>query len=1034
MNIAEWAIKNKVITLTLTFLILGGGILAYENLGRLEDPEFTIKEAKIITYYPGASPQEVEQEVTNTIETEIQKLGELKKIESTSQRGLSIITPEIKDKYDKFTLPQIWDELRRKVQAAQSQLPTGTQPSIVNDDFGDVFGIFFAVYGDGYSYRELKSVVDMLRKELLLVPGVAKIDLWGIQQEQVFVEVSRTRTAQLGIPLSAIYDTLGSQNTVVPAGNVKVDDKYIAIDPTGAFDSVAAIGNLLVRDPDDPDNLIYLRDLATISRGYKTPPDTLMRYNGKPAMGLALSTVEGGNVVEMGRLVEQKLDELAPQIPVGVELGIISYQAKAVTEAIDAFIINLVQALAIVIVVLMLFMGLRSGLLMGAVLLLTVLTTFIFMGIYEINLQRISLGALVIALGMLVDNAIVITDGILVRISQGEDRIAAAKTVVSNNMWPLLGATIIAILAFAAVGLSQDSTGEYTRSLFQVILISLLASWVIAITITPLLCVMFLKPATLAAGVDPYGGRFYSLYRGFLRFCIRVRYLTVLLMVGLLALAIYGFSLLNQSFFPASVRPQFMVHYWLPEGTDIRDTSADLQDIEAYTRTLEGVTNVSTFVGQGPSRFLLTFVPEDPNSSYGLMLVDVEDYHAIPAIGQKVQTHIEESFPNAQPQIRKFEQGPGEASKIQVRFSGPEPETLRRLAERAKSIMRSAGAEAIKTDWRERIPKVVPIFSETQARRTGITREDLNRTLESAFSGTQVGTYREGNKLLPIISRPPPEERLDVQNINDVQIWSPLAQQAIPLLQVVSGFKTRWEDPLIMRRDRKRTITVKCDAVGEEPSVLLARLMPKIEAIPLPSGYELQWGGQYEDSKNAQAGLFSNLPIPALLMGLTLIFLFNAIRQPLIILLTIPLSIVGVSAGLLVTNQPFGFMALLGFLSLSGMLIKNGIVLIDQIDMEIREGKERLDAIIDSAASRLRPVLMAALTTMLGMTPLFTDDFYAAMAVTIAAGLGFGTVLTLVVVPVLYAIFFRIPYHPAGATPPQAASKEEMPHPTEAAA
>jgi multidrug efflux pump subunit AcrB len=1034
MNIAELAIRKKVITLTLCLLIIGIGILAYDSLGRLEDPEFTIKEAKVITYYPGASPLEVEQEVTDIIETEIQKLGQIKKIKSsTSQRGLSIITPEIKDEYDKYTLPQVWDELRHKVQAAQPKLPPGAQTSIVNDDFGDVFGIFFAVYGEGYSYRELKDIVDMLRKELLLVPGVAKIDLWGTQQEQVFVEISRLRIAQLGISLDAIYNTLESQNLVVSAGKVKVGDEYITIAPTGEFDSVAGIGDLLVSNPNS-NNLVYLRDLATISRGYKTPPDTLMRYNGKPAIGLALSTVQGGNVVEMGKLVEQKLDELAPQIPLGVELGIISYQSKSVTEAINAFIANLIEALAIVILVLMVFMGLRSGLLIGAILLLTVLATFIVMSIYGITLQRISLGALVIALGMLVDNAIVVTDSILVRITKGEDRIEAAKTVVSRNMWPLLGATVIAILAFAAVGLSQDATGEFTRSLFQVMLISLMASWIIAITITPLFCVMFLKPERMAAGADPYGGRFYSAYRGVLRFCIRVRYLTLLCMVGLLALAIYGFGLLSNTFFQASTRPQFMVHYWLPEGTDIRETSADLKKIEAYAQTLKGVTNVSTFVGQGPSRFLLTFVPEDPNQSYGLLLIDVEDNREIPAIAERLQTHIDTVYPDAQPQIRKFELGPGEASKIQVRLSGTEPEMLRSLAERVKAIMREEGAEAIKTDWRERVKKIVPIFSEVQARRTGITREDLSRTLESAFSGTQVGIYREGNKLLPIISRPPGEERLDVENINDVQIWNPIAQQSIPLLQVVSGLEIQWEDPIIKRRNRKRTITVKCDAVGEPPSALLTRIMPKIEAVRLPPSYELEWGGEYENSRDAQGSVFRNLPIPALLMVLTLVFLFNAIRQPLIILLTIPLSIVGVSAGLLATNQPFGFMALLGLLSLSGLLIKNAIVLIDQIDTEIHEGRDRLDAIIDSAVSRTRPVAMAALTTMLGMTPLLTDDFYVAMAVTIAAGLGFATVLTLIVVPVLYAVFFRVPYHRPGESPPKAASKANVPHPSKAVA
>jgi len=1006
MNIAEYAIRKRTITLFMTFLVFAGGILAYRNLGRLEDPEFTIKDAKVVTAYPGATPREVEEEVTDVLETEIQQLGQLDEITSMSKPGLSIITPTIKNKYDKSSLPQVWDELRRKVQAAQGKLPPGVSSSMVNDDFGDVFGVFFAVTGEGFTYRELEDQVDFLRRELLLVEGVAKVDLWGVRPEQVFVEVSRARIARLGISLEEIYRTLGEKNMVVPSGEVLVGREYIAIQPTGGVSSLEDIGNVLIRS--DAANPVYLKDIADIRRGYETPPSTIMRYDGLPAIGLGISTVEGGNVVDMGRALEARLQELKARIPLGIELGVISFQAETVTESIDAFLVNLLEAVGIVIAVLMIFMGLRSGLLIGSILLLTILGTFILMAMYDVLLQRISLGALIIALGMLVDNAIVVTDGILVRISSGEDRIQAAKSVVSQNMMPLFGATAIAVLAFAPVGLSPDSTGEYCRSLFQVLLFSLMLSWVIAITVTPLFCVEFLKADPSAKDADPYGGAFYRLYRSFLKFCIGRRWLTMAVLGVLLGLAVQGFGHLEEGFFPASTRAQFMVHYWLPQGTDIRVTSDEMKELERFILSEEKVSAVSTFVGQGALRFILTYAPEDPKASYGLLLVNIEDYRQIPALAEKIDGFVEEKRPDALVQVRKFELGPGDASKVQARFGGPDPDTLRKLAGEAMDIMRKEGAQAIMTDWRERVKVLVPVFAEVQARRLGINRADLNWALEGAFSGLRVGLYREGDKLLPIVSRPPQEERVDVDYIKDIQIWSPVAGKAVPLRQVVTEFRTEWRDDMIMRRDRKRTITVKCDAEGEAPSVLLARVMPQVEAIPIPPGYELQWGGEYEDSAKAQESLAGNIPVPALLMVLVLVFLFNTIRQPLIILLTLPLAVIGVTLGLLLTKQPFGFMALLGFLSLSGMLIKNAIVLIDQINLEIREGKSPYRAVVDSAVSRTRPVAMAALTTVLGMIPLLLDAFYIGMAVTIVGGLSFATVLTLVVVPVLYAIFYGV--------------------------
>jgi multidrug efflux pump subunit AcrB len=1021
MNIAELSIHKKVIVLFITFLTIGGGILAYENMGRLEDPEFTIKVAKVVTFYPGASAEEVQREVTDVLETAIQQLPQLWRITSRSTDGMSIITPEIRQSYTAAQMPQIWDELRRKVGDAQWQLPPGVLESIVNDDFGDVFGVYIAITGEGYSYAALKDYADLLRRELLQVPGVANVALNGAQQEMIYIEISRSRIAQLGIPLDLVYQTIGVQNTVTDAGRVGVGGSRIAVRPSGEFDSVEAISNLLIPDVTGGGRLIRVRDIATVTRDYQDPPNALMRYNGKPAIGLGVSTVSGGNVVVMGELVRARLAELEPLTPLGMNLDFIFFQGEVVTEAINNFVVSLAQAIGIVIVVLLIFMGLRSGLIIGVVLLVTILATLIVMFAMGITLQRISLGALIIALGMLVDNAIVITDGILVRISRGMDRIKAAREITSQTAMPLLGATFIAVLAFVPIGFSPDNTGEYTRSLFLVMLISLLLSWITALTLTPLLCHLYLKPAKVSAGGE---NGFYRAYRSFLVFCIRVRYLTIAATVGLLVLAIIGFGMLREGFFPPSTQPQFMVNYWLPQGADIHATSEDMRKIEDFLLSRESVTAVSSFVGSSAQRFQLTYGPEDPNRSFGQLIVEVDDRHRIPELTMEAYHFVRDNLPNGEPVVNLFELGPGGAFKVRARFSGPDSAVLRDLADQARRIMQDSGlAQIATTDWRQQVLVLAPQFSEAQARRTGIDRTQLSRALHRATEGARVGVYREGDDLIPIVSRAPLNERGDVANLADVQIWSPAAEQAIPLRQVVSGFETQLADAIIMRRDRVRTIEAKADPYpGELASELLEAVKPQIEALELPPGYQLTWGGELENSTRAQGYIASGVPVPLVLMLLVLVMLFNNLRQPLLIMLTVPLAVIGVSVGLLLANEPFGFMALLGFLSLSGMLIKNAIVLIDEINTEGREGRAPLEAVLNAGVSRIRPVAMAAGTTVLGMLPLFSDPFFVGMAVTIIGGLSFATLLTLIVVPVLHATFYRIPVGSAEAPP--AASPE----------
>jgi multidrug efflux pump subunit AcrB len=751
------------------------------------------------------------------------------------------------------------------------------------------------------------------------------------------------------------------------------------------------------------------------------PPPTILRYDGHPAIGLGISTVQGGNVVRMGAAVKVRMRELVADVPVGIEIGIIADQGGETTKSINNFLIGLAESVVIVIGVLMFAMGLRSGLLMGGVLMITVLGTFILMKSNGVLLERISLGALVVALGMLVDNAIVITEGILVGARGGVSREQAGANIVKQTIWPLFGATAIAVLAFAAIGVSQDNTGEFCRSLYKVILYSLMFSWVIAITVTPLLGSMYLKTEggdAAAPQKDPYASPFFRGYRKFLETCIRRRWLVTGLTLGALVLSIVSFKYVTQSFFPPSTRPQFLVHYWLPQGVQIERTAADIGKLEEFVLKQEGVAGVASCIGRGALRFLLTYTPENPNTGYGNLLVSVDDYKKVDGLMALVDGFVEENLPDAQCFSRRFILGPGEAQKIQVRFRGPDPDVLRRIGDEARAVM---AADPMITDvvddWRQRTPVIRPVVNEAAARSAGVTRANISEALQRVYGGLAIGLYREDINKLPIYLASPKGEQLDVAQIENVMVWSPVAGRSVSLAQFVSGFETVSENAIIKRRNRLPTLTLKGDPlVGEAPPVL-AGLRPKMEGRfteivrdwKLGGDYTLEWGGEYENSRDAQTALSSKLPVTFLLMVLICVILFNSLKKPLVIFLTVPLVMIGVTLGLLVSGQPFGFMALLGLLSLIGMQIKNAIVLVDEIGAQLGAGKPGFEAIVESGVSRLRPVSMGAITTVLGMIPLLIDPFFASMAVTIMFGLTGAALFTLIIVPVFYAIVFKVP-------------------------
>ncbi len=1057
MNIAELSIEKSVITWVVIILFVVVGAVSFFNLSMLEDPEFTIKEAVIMTPYPGASAAEVEEEVTNVLEKAVQEMGQLDYVWSRSSRGLSIIHPVIKDKYDKALLPQVWDELRRKVNDAQGKLPPGAGPSLVNDDFGDVYGVYIAFTGEGYTYKEIYDYAKFLQKELLLVQDVKRITFYANQPEAVYVEMRRDKMSEFGISPDDIYQALSAKNLPAASGHLTLGKEYISVNPTGEFKSEQEFKELLISTRGrDSDRLVYLGDVADIKRGYQEPPRALMRYDGKPAIGLGISTVQGGNVVTMGKALGKRFKELEQSRPVGMEGHIVSLQSEAVTLAIKSFLVNLAEAVAIVVAVLLLFMGLRSGLIIGGVLLITIMGTFIFMDMGSITLQRISLGALIIALGMLVDNAIVVTDGMRIKIDQGQDALSAARDVVGQTAIPLLGATIVAVTAFAAIGTSPDATGEYCGTLFWVILISLMLSWVTAVTCTPLLCNTFLKgkdkPKELNGAEetkDPYDGKFFQVYRSFLSGCIKHRWITMAVVGGCFISALIGFGSVKKSFFPDSTRPQFYADFWFPEGASIEYTARQMTMVEEKLKSMEGVLHVTTQVGGGSPRILLTYTPENPYYSFARVLIDVDDYKRIAGMKGEIRRELQALLPQAIIQIRQFVNGPSTGGKIQLRVYGPDQAVLRRLAAKAEAVMLDDPAtEFVRNESRNMVKVVRPQMADVQARHAGIDRPDLSRAIESAIEGTRTGVYRERDELLPIIARLPETERIDMDNLGAIPVWSPAAQKMIPADQMVTGFATEFENPYIWRRNRSKMITIHSDPLKGLPSELFARIKPKIEkalnvdvglvlrkrfgpdedpfkefdattltvqyqdAWPLKDmpGYSMAWGGDAEMSAKAGASLGATIPIFFGLMVLIIIFLFNSIKKTLVIWLTVPLAIIGVTVGLLMLRQPFGFMALLGLLSLAGMLIKNAVVLIDEIDTQLAGGKPAFQAVVDSGVSRLIPVSMAAATTILGMMPLLKDAFFVAMAVTIMFGLGFATLLTLIVVPVLYAIFFRVKY------------------------
>ena len=1014
MDIAKASINTPVNTWLLIIICFIGGLLGLGEIGRLEDPAFTIKQAMVITPYPGASAEQVELEVTEPLETAIQQMPQVKSVNSISKPGVSEITVEMKPNFDGTELPQIWDELRKKMVDVKNSLPTGVRPIQVVDDFGDVFGLYYALTAPDFNPYQLREFSRVIRRDLLTVPNVSKVSVEGVLKEQITVTLNTSQLANLGVSLPDVKQALNFSLRPFSSGRLYIDGQRIRI-PVGGVDSQAeTIGNITIGIPGTTSQ-IRISDIADVSLDVVDIPDFLARHNGQPAITLAVAANKEANVVVVGNAVRARMESILKTLPAGIQLTPIYDQANVVDEAVSGFIFNLIMSVAVVIATLCIFMGWRAGVVVGAVLMLTVLGTILVMWLYGLNLQRISLGALVIAMGMLVDNAIVVAEGMMLRMQKGYNALEASSHVVKQTQWPLLGATVIGIAAFSGIGLSDDATGEFLFSLFAVILISLFLSWLLAITVAPLFGSYFFQVGE-QNGEDAFDSALHVKYKSVLLKALNKPGRTVWVLVGITALSYFSFGFVKQGFFPPANTPMFYVHYWGPQTRDIRETEKFMNKAEALARAHEEVAAITTFAGKGGSRYTLTYAPQQPNESYGQLVIRTHERDQIPELSKKISAQLLQLDPDARIYIERIVFGPASGAKLASRFSGPDQKVLRELGMQAELIFKKDGVvRDIRHDWREKELTLVPQYDEYNAGIAGITRADFSDAVQFSSNGLKLGALRDGDYSYDIIAKASSPNETghqqldDIQKLQDALVWSPYQRSYVPLSQVSPEMQVQSEGVLIYRRDRVRTITVHAEpGFDETAGQALKRLRPQIEAIPLPEGYKLEWGGEFESSRDAQKALGSGLPLGFLIMILVSIFLFGTVKEPLIIWLIVPMAVCGVVAGLLIADLPFGFMSLLGFLSLFGMLIKNAIVLLEEIDIQIETGMDKFEAVVLASLSRLRPVSLAAVTTILGMAPLLSDAFFADMAVTIMGGLAFATVLTLIAVPVLFILFYGI--------------------------
>ena len=1007
MKLVKYFLSKKPVTILLLVLVLAGGLLAYVKMGKLEDAPFTIKQALVLTPYPGASPSEVQSQVTDVLEESIQALGELYYLKTENRAGLSKITVYVKKETRADEMQQLWDKLRRKVSDVQSKLPEGAGPSVVNDDFGDVLGVFYGLTGSGHSYRELEDEAKLIKNEILKVKDVAKVEIYGTQTPTIDISVSPSVMARSGITMADIARAFEAQNKVVDAGGIDVGSNRLRIESTGNFYSLDDIRNLTIVSRTGEH--FRLADITRIEESYQTPASNLMRINGQPAVGIAISTVPTGNVVDMAAAVKESLQQMSGSMPEGFELVTLYDQGYESAVANQGFILNLIISVLTVVAILLFFIGFKNGLLIGSGLVFSIFATLIVMLCTDIALQRMSLAAIIIAMGMLVDNAIVVSDSALVNMQRGMRKRVAIMRACSSTALPLLAATIIAILTFLPIYFSPHITGELLSSLVIVIGVSLMFSWVFALMQTPFFIQEFVRrprPEELKSTL--FDGKYYNMFRRSLHWVIKHRYATIACMVLLLVLSAWSFKFIPKVFVPALDKQYFTVDVWLPEGSNIDETGKLAEEMAEYIRTHGEAEMVSTFIGRTPPRYYLSNVAFGPQSNYTQLLVKCHTSEESRRLNAALQDSIRLKFPGPLIKVNKFELSPLTEAVIEARFLGPDPAVLDSLVGQAIEIMRRNPKVAdARNEWGNMALMLRPVYDPVKAGELGITKAQMMQSVKSISDGVPVGIYRDNEKKVPVLLKSEGYDITDAASLGNFSVWN--GERSAPLSQVTERIETTWEFPQMRTYNRQLSMAAMC---GVKPGHTMAEvhgeIRSEIEAMPLPPGYTLFWDSQYKDQGEAMEAIAKYFPLAFLMLIVILVALFGNFRQPIIILCILPLSLIGVAVGMLLTGFDFGFFPIAGWLGLLGMIIKNVIVLIDEINIQRREGVPAYTAVIESTVSRTRPVLMAATTTILGMVPLLFDIAFGGMAATIIFGLTFATLLTLFVTPALYILFYRI--------------------------
>ena len=1032
MNISKWALNRGVLINAFVAVLIIGGLWAFTQMPKLEDPAVRVKQALVVATYPGASAHQVELELTDPIEKSIRQMPGIDHVESSSYADMTIITVELHPTVKDDELEQQWDLLRRKVENIKPSLPKGSQVMTVADDFGDVYGMFYALTGDGLSDRQLSDYAELIKREVLAIDGVTRVDIYGKRQECININLKEEKMANLGVLPTEVIQTLNGQNATSYAGYYDNGTRRIRVTVDDKFRSVEDIADMLIAGHDD--DQLRIRDIADVSKGYEKVTRNAMLRDGERALGISIACSSSHDILKVGDKVEEKLGQLAERMPVGVEYNKVFFQPERVSDSLYTFLINLLESVVIVVVVLIFFMGFKSGLILGMSLAVIVFGSFLVLNGFDGTLQRVSLGAFILAMGMLVDNAIVIVDGILVDLRSGKPRAEALTSIGRKTAMPLLGATLIAILAFMPIFLSPDTSGVYVRDLFIVIAVSLLLSWLLALTHVPLMANRLLHPKVSEG--ETYKGKAYDMLDRVMGICLRHRLMVVGAAVVLLVGSLSCYPFLQQSFFPDMEYDQLYIEYKLPEGYNSTQVENDLEQMRKMLMQCKDVTHVTTSIGGTPSRYNLVRSIATPSLAYGELIVDFTSPETLVEHLDSMQRTLNERFPDAYIKIKRYNLM-YKKYPIEICFNGPDPQVLHQLTDSAMAIVRNSDKVCLPTsDWEPQVPVLTVDYNQQAARTSGLSRGDVALSLMSYTDGIPVGTFYDGIHPENIYVKCHTDKGEEVENLDRVNVFGMMPNvgnvfnrstvqklmsgrldkddvirqvtSTTPLSQVSKGIDIRWEEPVVMRYNGQRQQRLQCSpAPGVSTESARQSIAKAIESIAIPEGYSLSWEGEYKASTQSKQYLFKGFPLSVVMMLLILIMLFNDFRRPAIIFSCIPLVVVGVFPSVLLSGKDFGFVAIVGILGLIGMMIKNGIVLIDEISLQISQGKPLDRALIDSSKSRLLPVMMASLTTILGMIPLISDSLFGSLAVTIMGGLAAGTIIILIFIPVLYSLMYK---------------------------